>query len=479
MSPVANVKRTSQHLLEGRTEDIITDLLEIQGWTPARPPKGQVLRQNEYKAFPALEDIFKGMSKTGSGDGYPDRLIIDQSTIQPLMVIEAKAHVAAFKQAIEESQGYAKACIEAGHNVIAIGIAGQEQKSTRIGVYKCVNGNWRPIVYEQDEISWIPTPDDVHSLLSSEQLLNLAPVVPSAQVLAQKADLMNRMLREAHVKDEYRPAYIGAMMLALWQTRGNIRRDEDHILRDVNSACEDAFKAGHKLELSKSLHIDEENRQLAASAWRIIRELEKLNVVKAARAHDDLGQLYETFFQYTGGNTIGQYFTPRHIARFMADLTEAGRDKIVIDPACGTGGFLISCMQRVHEQSHLTYEDAIKMIANSLVGYESEPVTAALCVANMILRGDGKTGIHKHDCFTADDFPVGSCHIALMNPPFPHEKTDTPSERFVQRALEALAPHGETRGHLAHQLVSKERCFSSMARRYPQGALPRGSVSTP
>ena len=93
----------------------------------------------------------------------------------------------------------------------------------------------------------------------------------------------------------------------------------------------------------------------------------------------------------------------------MADLCEVNKSDKVIDPACGTGGFLIGCLQRIYETSKVKYTDAIYIIRDKLIGYESEPVTAALCVANMILRGDGKTGIRKDSCFSAKDFPVGEC----------------------------------------------------------------------
>jgi type I restriction enzyme M protein len=51
--------------------------------------------------------------------------------------------------------------------------------------------------------------------------------------------------------------------------------------------------------------------------------------------------------------------------------------------------------------------------------------------------------VHKDDCFTSEDYPIGKASIVLMNPPFPHKKTDTPPERFVERALEGLR-HGGT-----------------------------------
>lgn len=434
-----------KHSAEARTETLILDLLSIQGWSTGRPPNGCVVQQNEYKAFSPLVEIFKGKSKQGKGDAYPDFLIIARDSYRPQMIIEAKADESDFEKAMEDALHYSEACRDGGHQVIAVGVAGQERTKIRIGVSKHIQGEWKRVVYAGNPISWIPTPDDILSLLSSPSLIDLAPVIPSPEVLASKADLINRILREAYVKDEYRPAYVGAMMLALWQSHGALRKDPDFVLRDVNAACEDAYSKGGKPELARSLHIDEANTRLASSAWQILATLEKLNVVTASLAHDYLGQLYEAFFRYTGGNTIGQYFTPRHITRFMTDICEVTENDVVIDPACGTGGFLIAALQHIVDTSKLRYEDTVKIVRDHLIGYESEPITAALSVANMILRGDGKTGIRKADCFSAQDYPVGKCQVALMNPPFPHKSTDTSPQRFVERALEGL----EQRGKLA------------------------------
>ena len=445
------------HLTERRTEDTACELLDIQGWPLSRPPKGRLVRQNEYKSFPELGEVFKGRSKKGKGDAYPDFLLLAKDGTRPVMVIETKADEREFQIAMDESTGvYGDACLEAGHPVIAVGIAGQEKSGVKIGAAKFHRGKWRRIEYESKPTSWIPTPVDVEMLLASPAALDLGPVIPRPEVLASRADLINRILREAHVKDEFRPAYVGAMMLGLWQSRGALRRESEFVLKDINSACEDAFGKGGKPELAKSLHVDEANEKLASSAWQILSTLEKLNVVTAAFAHDYLGQLYENFFRYTGGNTIGQYFTPRHVTRFMADICEVTKNDIVIDPACGTGGFLIACIQRVHELHGLKYEDSVKMVRSNLIGYESEPVTAALCVANMILRGDGKTGIRKADCFSTRDYPVGKCNVALMNPPFPHKKTDLPPQDFVERALDALDNRGKLAVILPTSLLVKK-----------------------
>jgi type I restriction-modification system DNA methylase subunit len=225
-------------------------------------------------------------------------------------------------------------------------------------------------------------------------------------------------------------------MLALWQSKGNIRKDPEHILPDINEACRKAFWAAKKADLAASLRVDEANDTLSIKARRIVTILERLNVTVLTAEHDYLGQLYETFFRYTGGNTIGQYFTPRHIAAMMADLCEVGKDDIVLDPACGTGGFLVAAMNRVLREEKLSRSQIIKLVQKRLLGFDKEPVTAALCVANMILRGDGSTGVTRGDCFTSKKYPVGEATAVLMNPPFPHKNTDTPPDRFVDRAID-------------------------------------------
>ncbi len=125
----------SKHLSEHRTEDIVMDLLHIQGYSTYRPPKGCVVHQNEYKAFPELAQIFAGKSKTGRGDAYPDFLIVSPETRRPLMVIETEADEKEVFQALEEAcQTYAAACLQAGHGVVAVGVAGQEKTGVKIAV---------------------------------------------------------------------------------------------------------------------------------------------------------------------------------------------------------------------------------------------------------------------------------------------------------------------------------------------------------
>jgi type I restriction enzyme M protein len=433
------LKRSS----ERRAERLLIDLLESQGWDTRRPPSGQVLLQNEYRSYPQIVERLLAASKSGAGAGIPEAILFDQSQAVVLAVIEAKASVKDIDKAVSEARAYADALYAEHWRPLAIGLAGTTEEEFELRVSKRDGKSWKYVTYDGYPISWIPTRTDLERLAIEGGPTEIRPTVPPLEVLAARADEINRLLRESRIKDEFRPAVVAAIMLALWNSKGDLRRDPRYILRDVNDSCRDAFVRAGKADLAKSLRVEEANEKLREKALRIARILERLNVTVLTAEHDYLGQLYETFFRYTGGNTIGQYFTPRHITRMMADICEVTKDDIVLDPACGTGGFLVACMDRILREHHLSRTQVVKIVKKQLIGFEDEPVTAALCVANMILRGDGSTGVHKADCFTSSLYPINRATVSLMNPPFPHQKTDTPVEDFVARALEGLRDRGK------------------------------------
>ena len=424
---------------EVRTYRLIEELVSIQGW---RNVGAKMLAQQEYRNVPTLKQALAKSSKSGAGAGFPEYVLVQTADDQPLAVFEGKAAYAHIDKAVKEATHYADALYDAGFQPLAIAVAGTEDAHFEVRVLKRHNAKWAPITYEGKPISWIPGPEEMGRIFNTSGLVALRPKVPSPEVLAEKAEEINGLLRESGLKDDFRPAVIGAIMLALWKDGKNIRRTQKHILSDINKACAQAFWDAKKPQLAQSIKVDEANQKLAKHAPRICQILERLNITTLTAEHDYIGALYEEFFRYTGGNTIGQYFTPRHIAKFMADLCEITKDDVTLDVACGTGGFLIAAMQKMQETSHVSRSEIIKIVKVKLIGLETEPVTAALCVANMILRGDGTTGIKKIDAFDDEEFPFGKADVALMNPPFPHKKTDVPPEKFVTRALEGLKRKG-------------------------------------
>lgn len=442
---------------EVRAEHLLTELLSAQGWDCRRPPNGEMLRQQEYKDHSHLRDVFLHRSKvTMIGQGLPEAVVVDRQSMQPILIIEAKATVADLDKAVREvTTIYGDACINAGYSPLAVAVAGTNEDDFKVRVFKWDGSAWLPITYEGNPIGWIPNREDADRLRAPSTTAELRPSVPAPEVLAAFADEINRLLRESNVNDRSRPSVVGACMLALWHSKGKLRKDPEYILADINQACGQAFWRADKPDLAKSLLVDEANEKLAVKARRIISILERLNVSVLTAEHDYLGQLYETFFRYAGGNTIGQYFTPRHVASFCADLVGVTLDDINLDPTCGTGGFLIAAMERVLRENEISRSDMVKLVKTRLIGFDDEPVTAALCVANMILRGDGSSSVHRGDAFTAEQYPKGTATVVLMNPPYPHKKTDAPTQDFLNRGLEGLSQGGRLAAVIPQSLLTK------------------------
>lgn len=97
---------------------------------------------------------------------------------------------------------------------------------------------------------------------------------------------------------------------------------------------------------------------------------------------------------YSGGDgqTLGIVLTPKHIADLFCELTELSEDDIVLDPCCGTGGFLVAALHHMlsqtsddHKRKHIKQK--------SLHGLELQPYMFTIATTNMILRGDGKSNL--------------------------------------------------------------------------------------
>lgn len=441
---------------ERRAERLLVDLLLTQGWDIRKPPHGNLFVQGEYRDESALREALARASKSGQGGGIPEAVLVDPTDGSVLAVVEAKALVSAIDLACVEAESYGTALVAAGFSPLAIGVAGTDSDEFQVRVSKWQGGKWVPVTYEGSPITWVPNELDLRRITAVGSGTDLRPTPPRPEVLADRADEINRLLRESDIKDEYRPTHVAAIMLALWYSRGAIRRDPRYILQDVNGACREAFVNAGKAGLANSIRVDEANLKLRKNAVRIAQILERLNITVLTAEHDYLGQLYETFFRYTGGNTIGQYFTPRHIARMMIDACQASSNDVIVDIACGTGGFFVSYMSRLVEEEHLSRSDMVQVVTENIIGFESEPNTAALCVANMILRGDGSTKIRQADSLgKMPDFPAGQATIAVMNPPFPHKQTDKHVEAFIERGLEALKDGGRMAVIVPMSLLSK------------------------
>lgn len=198
---------------------------------------------------------------------------------------------------------------------------------------------------------------------------------------------------------------------------------------------------------------------------------------------DSKGAAFEYFVRATlKGKKLGQYFTPRELVQVMSALI--GPRKIVnsilsgtipkiLDPACGTGGFLVYLMQdsilqlqeklKKREITKATYDSSVKKVKEKVFfGSDANEGVAASAKMNMIIAGDGETNIKHEDSLSnlSLNWSVKKpdCYLILTNPPFGTSEGDSLTAKdmqqydvksskgqylFLQKMIETTIPGGE------------------------------------
>ena len=134
------------------------------------------------------------------------------------------------------------------------------------------------------------------------------------------------------------------------------------------------------------------------------------------------GELYEKILKdlQSAGNA-GEYYTPRAVTQFAVDMVAPRLGELVLDPACGTGGFLTGAIEHVRATDVKTPEHEAQLQA-SVRGVEKKPLPHLLCVTNMIVHGiDVPTGIARDNTLARplrDIGPRDRVDVVLTNPPF-------------------------------------------------------------
>ena len=174
-----------------------------------------------------------------------------------------------------------------------------------------------------------------------------------------------------------------------------------------------------------------------------------------------LGDAFEYLLSVLGSQgDAGQFRTPRHIIDFIVEVVDPKKSDRILDPACGTAGFLISAYKHILRAntgadgaSTLTPDDKTRL-ARNIVGYDISPDMVRLSLVNMFLHGFSDPDIDEYDALTSDDRWNDYADVILANPPFmspkggirPHNRFSVQSRRsevlFVDYIAEHLTPTG-------------------------------------
>ncbi len=174
-----------------------------------------------------------------------------------------------------------------------------------------------------------------------------------------------------------------------------------------------------------------------------------------------LGDAFEYLLSVLGSQgDAGQFRTPRHIIDFIVTIIDPKKDESVLDPACGTAGFLISSYKHIlkantNEQGLITLTpDERGRLADNFKGYDISPDMVRLSLVNMYLHGFADPHISEYDTLTSEEYWNEYADVILANPPFmspkggirPHNRFSVQSRRsevlFVDYMAEHLTPSG-------------------------------------
>jgi type I restriction enzyme M protein len=195
--------------------------------------------------------------------------------------------------------------------------------------------------------------------------------------------------------------------------------------------------SGHRARVVRSVFEDGYNYMKSGQLMRqVINKITSVDFNNLAeRQH--FGDIYEQILNdlQSAGNA-GEYYTPRAVTTFMAERIDPRPGEVLLDPACGTGGFLTSAMRHMRERYVKTVVGEREM-QGALRAVEKKPLPHMLCVTNMLLHGVEDPSFVRHDntlarpytSYTASD----RVDIVLTNPPFGGKEEDGIETNFPKQ----------------------------------------------
>lgn len=174
-----------------------------------------------------------------------------------------------------------------------------------------------------------------------------------------------------------------------------------------------------------------------------------------------LGDAFEYLLSVLGSQgDAGQFRTPRHIIDFLVNIIDPKKNESMMDPACGTSGFLISGFKHIlNANTNKSIGDRLtpderKKLTNNITGFDISPDMVRLSLVNLFLHGFTNPRVYEYDTLTSEDRWNEYYDVILANPPFmspkggirPHKRFGVESNRaevlFVDYIMEHLTPNG-------------------------------------
>lgn len=353
----------------------------------------------------------------------------DEERKKLYIVVECKKDgisKAEINQAVEQAFGNANslrakyAILVAGNVRIAFDVAGFQPSEREKNIIADIPIRYGKIIqykYKKGDPDWDPREADRNEVLAKFQQCHDILWEGGKRNPAEAFDEMSKLMF-CKIHDERFITKIGEYYRFQIGTHENIKEVAGRvkeIYRDAQDREPGVFTEPIKAE--------------APLIYSVVEILQGVSLSKTDL--DAKGVAFEHFLGRIFRGEMGQYFTPRTIVEFMVKMLDPSDRDCVIDPACGSGGFLLYALDRVREdvEQKLDPEDARDRWKDfglyGLFGIEINSQLARVAMMNMIIHEDGHSNIENNDAlddasnfYPRRDIRLGKYTILMTNPPF-------------------------------------------------------------
>jgi restriction enzyme, alpha subunit/N-6 DNA methylase len=434
-----------------------------------------------------IDDALKTASKKGTGHvGFPEYVGVVKDFI---IVIEDKPktdkHVlldgsvislntnAVVDYAMNGALFYAKHLAKntTYKKIIAIGVSGDKKKHKISPIYVDDTDYYRELPDVESFISFNEKNiDEYYTREILKEDTNTEKEL--AEILKDAASLHEDLRNYGNLKDIDKPLVVSGILLALNEIEKKSFSIDNLVGDTVETDGQKIYKAIEsnlkRVNVQPQVKLDK-----ILSQFSIIRDTQILNEINdtlgetplkyyakflyekifksikyTSSSEDYLGRFYGEFMSYSGGDgqTLGIVLTPKHITELFCELLDLKPEDIVLDPCCGTAGFLIAAMHMMLKKAK---DDAQKkhIRKEQLHGIELQPYMFTIATTNMILRGDGKSNLINENFLKqeSDKLQLKSPTVGMMNPPYSQGSKKNPDLYeicFTEHLLDSLVEGG-------------------------------------
>lgn len=410
----------------------------------------------------------------------------DKEKKAPYIVVECKKDGisdAEFTQAIEQAFGNANslrselAIVVAGNTKTAFDISGFKPSEREKNVIADIPKKDKPVpkykfIKKENDLEVVSREELIKALEKAHDTIwqggKLAPTTAFDEVTKL---LFCKITDEKNTPNgkEYR------FQIGTHEKPEDVFKRIDQIYQEAKKLDSEVFKEDIKL----GSHV----------VYAVVEHLQGINFHETDL--DTKGVAFERFMEDFFKGKMGQFFTPREVIRFCVDMMEVKESEKILDTSCGSGGFLLACLDYVRKWAEKNFDENQawrkwhSFAENNLYGIEINDQIARVCKMNMIVHDDGHTNVIASDALVNFEqlhlinqrFEEGTFDKILTNPPFGAIVKGTEKKYLKNYKL------GEGKNNQKTEILFIERCLDflkdgtgEMAIVLPDGILTNSSL---